>query len=80
MLCVSFPKHSLVHFSDIQRISVNYLCILVIVVTIKFIENNHKVFWSESNFVGFRNLSSSYWNAECDFWPSRAPACLFGVN
>jgi hypothetical protein len=34
----SFPKHPPKHFSDVQRISKNYLRILVIVVTIKFIE------------------------------------------
>jgi hypothetical protein len=39
MLSNSFPEHSLVYFSDVQRISGNYLSVLVIVVTIKFIEN-----------------------------------------
>jgi hypothetical protein len=35
MHCISFPKHPLAHFSESQIISENYLCILVIVVTIK---------------------------------------------
>jgi hypothetical protein len=39
MLCVIFPEHYLVHFSDVQRISESYLCILVIVVARKVIEN-----------------------------------------
>jgi hypothetical protein len=38
MHCDIFPENPLVHFSTVQRISENYLCILVIVATIKFIE------------------------------------------
>jgi hypothetical protein len=78
--CNSFPEHSLVHFSDIQRISWNYLNVLVIIVAIKFIEINPKVFWSESNFVGFRNLSYTYWYADCEFWPYLGTCMLFESN
>jgi hypothetical protein len=37
MHCDSFLEHPLAHFSDFQRISENYLGVLVIVVTLKII-------------------------------------------
>jgi hypothetical protein len=42
----SFPEHSLVHFSDVQRISGNYPTVIAIIVGRKFIENKSQgVLW-----------------------------------
>jgi hypothetical protein len=39
VLNYSFPEHSLVHFSDVHRISGNYSSVIAIIIARKFIEN-----------------------------------------
>jgi hypothetical protein len=52
MHCDIFPEQPLVHFTNVQRISENYLCILVIVATIKI----------------HRKLTTRYFGVNPIFW------------